>query len=219
MVRRFKSDAQRKAVMSKINDRGSPTIKYRTPKRHLDLDVRAYELGNLRVSKGGNFERFLDNLIRYYRSDSKGSAVLRLNPSQREYIDMNLDSYELGNLEISEGGNFKNWLQNLIQFYMRDTGQDKEYMKDVKEQRVRVERRRKVERDIRPMLDRFKEMTASALDPEHVSGGGLTVTKDGELISMLHYKGTLMEKEALAVLRPALEKKGLKVYEEDLWYP
>lgn len=79
--------------------------------------------------------------------------------------------------------------------------------------------RKDVSADIKHVIDRYSRMTRDTPDPEHVSGGGLTITKDGYFIDTLYYKGTTVEKEALKVMRPELKKRGLKVEVGDLWYP
>lgn len=217
----FKSDRQRKKVMSIINAGGGIAVRYSTPKKYLDLDIKAYELGNLEVSKGGNFQSFLDRLIRYYEDNKKKSEYTKTFSGKVSagYIDRTLDVYEQGNLEISKGGNFENWLGNLIQFYRRDTGQDKEYIQEQKDIEIRNRIFGKATKDIRPFIRKYIDMTRSAPDPEHVSGGGIDIFKDDMFIESLHYKGTPLEKDALAKLKTSLKKKGMTVKVGGLWYP
>ena len=189
--------------------------------RNIDRHIKAYELGNLSISKGGNFLDFLERLMTYYKDNKGRSEYLKTDygTASAEYMDMNIKAYDLGNLDISPGGNFENWLGNLIQFYRRDTGQDKEYLRKVKEMKARKKVFDRVKKDISPIIKRYGTMTEDAPDPEHVSGGGIDIFKDDILIGSLYYKGTPLERKALVSLKAGLEKKGLTVKTGDLWYP
>jgi len=38
----------------------------------IDQYIKQYELGNLRISKGGNFQDFLNRLITFYQENKAG---------------------------------------------------------------------------------------------------------------------------------------------------
>lgn len=191
------------------------------PDRNIDQFIKDHELGNLEISKGGNFQSFLDRLITYFDDNKNRSEYSKTyrGKASVSYIDLTLVDFERGNLEISKGGNFENWLGNLIQFYERDTGQDKEYIQEQKD--IKISERKYVEatKVLRPFINRYIDMTESAPDPEHVSGGGIDIFDDGLAVGSLYYKGTPLEKEALAELKTSLKKRGMTVKVGDLWYP
>lgn len=49
-------------------------VKNNINKKIIDQYIKDYELGNLTISKGGNFQNFLDRLINFYESKSKSKS-------------------------------------------------------------------------------------------------------------------------------------------------
>jgi len=40
--------------------------------KHIEQYIKDYELGNLEISKGGNFQDFLNRLIQHYEQHKEG---------------------------------------------------------------------------------------------------------------------------------------------------